>query len=253
MFWFMLLTMKYVWIFIAIVVIVRIDFLMGLIDKGIVKIQAPKTPVAKVSDLPASSEIIPVAEDKVLKQSPKSTFLALLNNFHQSPSTQIRDLALTEIKNHPTMFTTTLDKSLEAEIYQWRDLVIQGNKETAIFLVELMKYLQGENYDMLRKFVSLWIDVDLDQFLGFYSKSRDTNCGVITLLADPVPEEEKINEFLERENDLNLFLTKDKADPALKKYADTCLLMVKVHINKLAPASSPVPAAVPATPEGSQP
>ncbi len=253
MFWFMLLTMKYVWIGIAIVLLVRIDFIMGLIDKGIVKFQTPKTPEAKVADLPASSEIIPMTDDKVLKQSPKAVLFSLIQNFHLSPNAQASELIINELRNHPTMFTTKLDKELETQIYQWRDLVIQGNKETALLLIELMKYLQGENFDMIRRFFSLWIDVDLEQFLSFYSKSKDTNCGVITLLADPVPEEEKITEFLERENDLNALLTKEKVDPVLKKYADICLLMVKVHINKLAPTPAPAPTAAPVIPEGSQP
>lgn len=240
--------MKYVWIVIAVVLIVRIDVFLKLFDKTVGKIEKSSTTETKISDISASQELIPIADNAALKSSPKTTFINLLNNFHQSPRKDNRELALNELRTNPTMFNSTLDKDFESQVYLWRDLVTQGSEEAGLFLVELMKYTTGENYNMIRRFFSLWIDADIDEFLKLYSKSKDSNCQAITLFADPVPDDERLGELYERETDLNEFLTKQASDPILKKYADTCLLMLKVEISKLAPA--PVPSAAPVNPEG---
>jgi hypothetical protein len=156
------------------------------------------------------------------------------------------------------MFNQKLDPQLENEIFRWRDLLNNNEPEAAKFMQDLMNILQGENLEMMKRFFSLWMDINMEHFLAAYSKTKDTNCSIATML-DNIPEEERLNEYVEREDALKAFVAKEKVDPIQKNLANNCLLVLQIEIAKFPPRpveesspeeSSAVPVPVPTPDQG---
>lgn len=246
--------MKYVAIFAIIVFLFKIDFWLGLIDKASTNIESARTPVVEVNpeDIQTTGEIIPVAKDASLKQTPRQTFLALLEDFHSNPVAPIRERAIAIFKDHPTMFTTKLDPELESNIFRWRELLNNNEPEAVNFLVDLLNILQGENQLMVKRFFALWMEINMDHFIAAYSRTKDSNCTIATMFGDPIPEEEKLNEYYDREDALKSIVNKEKIEPAHKALATNCLLVLGIEIAKIAPQADPntAPVVTPDIPEG---
>lgn len=242
--------MKYIVILIIAVIMVRIDFWLTLVERAAKKVSSVterQVQVDPVINKPAP-DLIPVKQDATLKQSPKETFLALLEDFRANPIAPIRERALVIFKDHPTMFSQKLDPQLEAQVFRWRDLLNNNEPEVVKFLIDLMNILQGENQEMIKKFFSLWMEINMEHFLAAYSRTRDVNCGVAKLFGFPLSEEEKINELYEREASLKEFVAKEKVEPVQKALANNCLLVLQIELSKIAPAPEPEqPAVDPAT------
>jgi len=182
-----------------------------------------------------SNELVSVAQDANLKQTPRQTFIALLEDFHANPVQPIHERAMVIFKDNPTMFSQKLDPQLENEIFRWRDLLNNNDPEAAKFMLDLMNILQGENLDMMKRFFSLWMDINMENFIAAYSKTKDTNCSIASIFGDNIPEEEKLNEYVEREDSLKAFVMKDKVDPVQKNLANNCLLVLQIEIAKFPP------------------
>jgi hypothetical protein len=233
--------MKYVLIFVAVVILVRIDLVLNLFDKASKKM----TPVnTTVSEAPSETRLIPFSDDKTLQQTPKATLIALFNNYAISPNKENRLKVVNMLSTSPHLISSLLDREVEAAVYRLRDPLLTKNGDTFQFLMDLQTLLTGENLLMVRKFISLLMDADIDYFLKYYVHSKDTECIVVTLLADNLPEEERINEFYDREALLNAFLLKETTDLKIKNYATTCLGALRIHLDRIAPppVAEPVPA-----------
>jgi hypothetical protein len=237
MFWFILLLMKYIAILSLVVAIVRIDFILGLFDKASQNME-PEPIEVDASDIRSDRETIPVNQDANLKQTPKGTFFALLEDFHTNPVPSIHERAMMILKDNPQMFTQKLDPELESQISRWRDLLNNNNQEAVKFMLSLLNTLQGENHEMMKRFFSLWMEIDMVNFLAAYSQTKDVNCTIAALFGDPIPEEEKINEYYERDDALNAFLAKENINPVHKALATNCLLVIGVEIAKIAPKNT---------------
>lgn len=212
--------------------IVRIDFFLKFFERATGKFQAP-APIIQPAEVASDTILIPVSEDKLLKNSARKNFLSLLEDFHSDPVSEIRVKAINDLKATPEMFNETLDKDLEGTIFRWRDLLIQNNSEVTNFLVDLNQLLRGENQQLIQRIFSILMDLNLEAFIKAYSKTSDTNCMVAKIFGDPIPNEEKLNEFNEREKSLNTFLASDKIQPREREFANNCLLVVKVEISQL--------------------
>lgn len=230
--------MKYLVIVILVIVLVRIDVLLGLFDKLGDKFTR-NTPEIPATELTVPTDTIPLGKDQSFKQTPRQVFLALLEDFHADPQKEIRLKAMSYFKDHPTMFNQTLDKDLEAAVFRWRDLLNLNEPELTNFLIDLLNILQGENQIMVKRFFSLWMDINMEHFLAAYSKTKDTNCLIVTTFGDNVPEEEKLNEYYDREDALKAFIAKEKNNPAELALANNCLLVLGIEIQKIAPAKVP--------------
>lgn len=225
--------MKYVWIFAAVVILVRIDVVLKFFDRTAEKIQSSQSVELGPGDIAPGSEVVSLEADLSLKSSPHKKFISMLEDFHISADKSVKEKALELLRSHPTIFTERLDKDLEAAIYRWRDLLMQKNKETYDFLLELIKTLKGENLEMVKRFFSLTIEENIGEFLAAYSKSSDVNCLIMGYLSDPLPEEEKYNELNERLQALDAFLGSDKVNATNKAYAEKCHLVLKLQVDKL--------------------
>jgi len=254
--------MKYVVILIAVIILVRIDLVLKFFDKTAVKYQNKSIEIAP-GEVVAGGEIVPVASDLSFKTSPRKNFISMLNDFRTVQDISVKDKAIELLRLNPTIFPETLDLEFESSIYRWRDLLVQKNKMTHDFLIEMMSNLKGENLQMVMRFYSFAIDVDMGEFLNAYSKSNDSNCLIMDHLGDNLPEDEKYNELAERLAVLDAFLLTDKAAP-IKLYGQHCQMILKLKIDQLkvveVPSQDavsvpdvelnpePVPLAVPAPP-----
>ncbi len=224
--------MKYVWIILAVILLVRIDLVLRIFDQAADKFTTNNGPEIASNEIQPNSEIISITNDPSLKVTPRKTFLSMLDDFHASADEKIKLKALEFLKAHPTLFGDKLDKDLETFIYRWRDLVLQKNKVTYDFLIELMKLVKGENLEMLQRFFSLVIDNDLNDFFTAYQKTSDTNCMIMKQLVDVLPEEEAYNELAERLTQLQSFVGSDKINPQIKVFAELCLLVLKLDVDR---------------------
>jgi hypothetical protein len=224
--------MKYVVIVAIVILFVRIDFWLGLFDQANENFSSETEEVSSTETSPAR-ETISMKDDSSFKTAPKTIFLSLLDFFRSSPSSETRQRALTILKENPTMFNQKLDKELESQIFRWRELLNNNNPEAVNFLLDLIGSLQGENQQMIYKFFSLWMEIDMEKFIAAYSRTKDTNCMIATVFGDNIPEEEKLNLYYDRETDLKLLLNKEKIDPAHRALANSCLLVLGVKISKM--------------------
>lgn len=62
---------------------------------------------------------------------------------------------------------------------------------------------------------------------------------VATTFGDSIPEEEKLNEYIDREVAIAKILTNDKLDPTVRALATNCQLILNVQISKMAPPPPP--------------
>lgn len=243
--------MKYVLIIFGIAILLRIDFILGLFDKASEKF-VNDTPVVEISESKSDRTIISVSQDKMLSTSPRETFFSFLDGFHASPDAELRIRAMNWLKDHPTLFNQTLDKELESKIYKWRDHLNNNNKEVVHFILDLMGVLPGENQEILKKFFSLWMEINMEHFIAAYSKTKDTNCSIATTFGDPIPDDEKLNDYYQRIDSLKLFLQNEKVEPIEKALATNCLLQLELFLQKLAPPA-PSPETATVTPPVSSP
>jgi hypothetical protein len=227
--------MKYVVIIICVAIIVRIDFVLHLVEKGLQRAQREPTQVLTSDDVRPPSELISMDNDQALKATPRQNFLNFLSEFIANPDRSVRERAVEVLRSQPSMFGSKLDPVLENSIFSLRDLVPQKDPELGPLLMDLISLLQGENQMMVRRFLSLVMDQDLERFLMFYHKSADTNCVIATYIADDLNDDLKLNEFYEREEQFKAFLAKEKTDPILKNYANFCLTVLQLQIQKMAP------------------
>jgi hypothetical protein len=227
--------MKYIVIFAIVVLLVRIDFFMNLVEKGIHKFSGTPTNTEPLR-VEAGKETIPFGEDQTLKQTSKDKFLSLLEVFHSSPDATIRVRIMEELKTNPKLFTATPDRDLEARIFALRDLLNIGQTEVLTLLIDLQNALPGQNQEMIKRFFSLLIDQNLDLFLRVYPGTKDLNCNVVNLIADPVEEEDKVNLYRIRESAVTAYLAKENLPVASKALAQQCLVHLQTQILKLTPA-----------------
>jgi hypothetical protein len=231
--------MKYVWIVVTIIFLVRIDMVLNFIEKALKKVSPSQETELRPGEIPVSSDLVPINSDLTLKVSPRVQFLTIVNDFYVSPEQSGIERALEILKNNPKIFSDKLDKDLEVKIYLLRELIQQKNKLAYDFIYALMKLLKGENLEMLKRFSSLLIDYDLPEFMNYSSMHGDSTCSLSTYLADNIPEEEKYNELVERSGQINNFMNSTSATPVQKLFAEKCLTLLSFQIEKMKPLYEP--------------
>ena len=226
--------MKYIVVLAIVIFLVRIDFFVGQIENAISKL-TPAPPEVEASLTRPQEILIPLSKDENLQQSPRETYLALLGSFRISPDPALREKAMEIFKAHPTMFSAKLDRDLEAQVFRWQEHLHNNNPEVVNFILDLSKILQGENLEMLKKFWALWMDIDMENFILAYTKSKDSNCTIATSFGFNIPEEEKLKEYYDREDALKEIIAKPNIPPTAKTLANNCLLVLGIEISKIAP------------------
>lgn len=232
--------MRYIVVLAVIILFVRVDFLLGLFER--LGSDEPDSAEIESSDILEQKVTIPLNKDQNIQQTPRENVLGLMEVFRTSPSQAIRERAMTILRENPKMFLDKPDPGLESAVYRWRELLINNEPEVVIFLLDLLQTLTGENKDIVRRFFSLWMDIDMKNFLVAYSKSKDSNCFIGALMGDPVSEEAKLNLLLERQENLKNLLQSDSLESSSQGLATKCLLVINLELGKLSPPSETSPA-----------
>lgn len=231
--------MKYIVIFAIVVILVRIDFFINIIQRGVGKFsRGVKTEEPLRVD--AGSATIPFGEDKTLKQTNVERVFSLLEAFHSNPEAAIRLKIMEELKASPKMFTTKADKNLQLRVFALRDLLIAGNSEMLTLAVEMQNFFVGENQEMIKRFFSIYIDQNMEGFLKVYGSTKDQNCSTAHYIADALEEDGKLMVYQMREESLKAYLAKEDTQATGKALAQNCLVNVLTEINKLTKPAEPV-------------
>jgi hypothetical protein len=226
--------MKYVAAIVIIILFARIDVLLEFFDKTSEKLSGESVEV-DVTNTEISREVIPINEDINLKRSPKENFFILMEDFHRAPTAETREKAIALLKANPGILSDKLDQKLESRVFSWRDLLINNNQETVNFILDLMKILKGENFEMMNRFFAIWMDINMEHFIAAYVRTKDLNCSIAVTFGDQIPEEEKLNDFYDREEALKKIVEKPNIDPVQKSLASNCLLQIGLQIAKITP------------------
>jgi hypothetical protein len=229
----MLLTMKYVWIVVAVILIVRIDLILHTVDRAWEKFKSSPAEV-RSSDIPEARVLLP-SSGATLTPSSRSLFFTLLEDYHLNPEQAVRQRVISELKKNPQLLGEKLDNDFEASIYRLRDLVQQKNADVSLLLVDLLDLTKGENHQMIRRFLTLIMDRDIEYFLKVYQKTNDVNCMIASLIADRLPDEERDQIMFERQDKLKSYLELEKKDPELQNLAEKCLMVLNLEVSKLIP------------------
>ncbi len=228
--------MKYVLLLVVAIVLIRIDIVFNLVEKGIMMMKSEET--TKTDDLGRPAVI--VRSDRNVNLTPREKYLGIMANFRVNPILAFREQAMLIFRKHPQMFTERLDKDLEAQIYSWRDLVVQNEAEVPLYLLDLNSILKGENLDIIRRFFSVILDLNVDMFMNSYVRTKDGACVVVTLVESAVPAEERIPELYERQGILEDYIARENLPADKKLFATTCLTALKLFLEKEAPPVQPV-------------
>lgn len=247
--------MKYVVIVMVVLILVRIDMILLGIEKLGEKLKSNSSSPVSGETLPQPEVPITIKDDQslALARSPRSEFFALLDDFHLNPKREVREQLIGLLKKNPNILGTNLDRVFEGEIMKLTDLIYNKSLELPLLLVDFLELLQGENLEFVRKFFTIMLDDDVEFFLKAYSRTKDTNCMIASLMGHQLPEEEVLNEYIEREQNLKAFLEREKIDPVIAMVGNNCLMVVQLQISKLTNAGASPQTQVPPTSSGSTP
>jgi hypothetical protein len=190
-----------------------------------------------VSESLSNTNTVPLKNDMFIQSNPKEKFFSLLEDFHGDPSTEIREQAIKLLKENPHILNQPFDKDFEAYVYRWRDLLSVNQKEVSLIIFEMMKILKDENKELLKRFLSLGIEINLRNFISINHNGADANCSTIIAFGDPYTDEEKMNLLIERQSALNELLGLEGVELSQKKFVKVCLIQLQLHLNKMAPKS----------------
>lgn len=225
-------SLKYVLIFVAAIILIRIDIVVGLVERTIGLFRKEEVQV-RPEDLGDATEI--VRSEKNVTLTPRQKYLAFMDDFRVSPELVFREQAMELFKDHPQMFSEKLDKDLEARVYSWRDLSTQNAAELPLFLLDLNNILKGENKSIITRFFSVMMDLNFEMFISSYPRTKDTACAPATLIEEAVPAEEKFPELYERLSIIEEYLAKENLPADRKLYATICMNALKIYLEKEAP------------------
>jgi len=228
--------MKYVLIFVGVMLLIRIDVVIDLGEKAFMLFQNKQT--NEIPDSYGEPPVIVRSETNV-QLTPRQQYLSFLDSFRVSPEKGFRDQAMAVFKDHPQIFSEKLDKDLEARVYRWRDLVVQNEPEVPLFLLDLSNILKGQNKEIVTRFFSVVMDINFDMFIGSYPRTKDTSCAPVLLIEAAVPEEERFPELFERLGILEEYLARENLPADKKLYASICMNTLKVYLDKQRGASAP--------------
>ena len=228
--------MKYVLIFVGVLILIRIDVVIGLGEKAFMLFKSEET--QERPDTYGEPPVI-VRSERNVKLSPRLQYLSYMDSFRVSPEEGFRTEAMELFKKHPQIFSEKLDTDLEARVYSWRDLVVQNASEVPSFLLDLANILKGQNKDIVTRFFSVVMDINFDMFIGSYPRTKDVTCAPVTLIESAVPSEEKFPELFERMGILEEYLAKENLPADKKLYATICMNILKIYLDKEGASAPP--------------
>ena len=214
--------------------LVRIDEIISFFNRQFDRASSmSSSEVIAPNDLPATTTLVPMANDKFLQTTNKEKFFISLENFRTLPGSELSQGVIEILRQHPTLFSGTLDEKLEGYLLSFRNHLQQNNPIVISFFLDMMKSLTGANLSMARKVLTIALDSDIDTFLPLYLNSPDSNCIISSEFIDNIPFAEKVNELQDRKSQLDKMILNDGYPNSLKAYAQRCLMVTNLALDKI--------------------
>ena len=230
--------MKYLVVLVIVILLVRIDLLLHLFERTSDKVGQ----LLRKEEIPLETrptEIISIAKDRTLITPDKQKLLSLMDAYNQKPSLEFNAEIIQFLKERPTLLKAEGDEAFESGLFNLRDLISQKSIELPKLLVALFPVVPGKNKIIVKKFMSLYLDTDIEKFFQVYLASDDPNCMIVTSIADPVSEEAVYPLLADRGTAIATLLSKEGLTPEQRKLAESCQLVLQLHLPKIAPPPEP--------------
>jgi hypothetical protein len=228
--------MKYIVGIILVVLLIRIDFILGLFDSVRERVSTPAASVLDDDSASSKPKTIPMDKDRAVNTSSRDNFLNVLALFSKNPDESYRLKAFEILRENPDILGNKSDTEFNQTIFSWRDLIERENNELIQFLNDLLMVLSGESRMTVVSFYSLILDEKPEFFVKSLSYEADKTCTIARHFSDKMSLAEKMvilkyrYAFLER-----IFLSEDFS-PAEKRIANSCIESVRLEQEKLMPS-----------------
>ncbi|GEM_PF-6596960 len=237
--------MKYAIIIIVIILLVRWETIVKLVDKteGLVT-----TDEIKPTEQAASSqiEIIPVTKDKSIEQSPLQKIVSLIEDFYRSPSDNTRDLIITEIRANPGLFGESGQEDYLSIMSKFPSHIEQKTPLVNSFLFELWPLMRGANLLIVKQLLAMNFEIDLVSFLDQLAKSgRDPSCFIAEITPDGLTKEVKEKFLLERKANIEKIINDEAGFPKIKTMGLNCFRIIEIELLKINAPAAELPETTP--------
>lgn len=219
--------MKYVLFAILLLIFLRIDMFIGVVERAWNKVPRPQGTEVVVEPI----ETPPVSTFSVagLQEDQISQFRLLMTEFTYKPDKLTRELLINYIKSNPSVLEIK-DTILFSELEKWVPLIQEDNPEVLLTLNDLMGLFKGASLQVLFQFYSNFLERNTEFFFHYFPIAKDPNCIVAKYAWN---HENSLNEerLLLRKNQIEGLAGKIEAGKT--DFASNCLLVIRVESSKL--------------------
>ena len=227
--------MKYAIIIIAIIVLVRFETILKLVDRTQGLVTSSETLPTEQAEV-NQSVIVPVSKDKSFEQTPDQRIVTLIEDFYRTPTDTMKNLIISDIKGNPALFGETGHPGYLNIMSRMVSHIQQKNSIVNDFLFELWPLVKGANLLIVKQLLAMNFEENLVLFLDQLSKSgRDPSCFIAEMIPDGFTKEEKERFLNERRANLEKVSYDETQAPKVKTMSINCFRTVEIEILKLNP------------------
>lgn len=219
------MTMKYIFLVVLALIILRIDMFVGVVERAWQKIpQSSKEETVEPFEVPSVSTLA-VSN---FQQNQTNQFQLLLEEFGYHPDRPTRDLVREFLRTNSNVSDIS-PQNLFSGLEKWSSHVASENPEVLLLLNELMDVFRGENYKVLQQFYSNYLDQSPEIFFHYYPVSKDPNCIVAkyTWNNSNFLDQDSLKSRYEKIEQVSA-----KIDPMKLEFSKNCLLVIRVEFSK---------------------
>jgi hypothetical protein len=226
---------KYAIIIITIIILVRWETIVKLVDKTEGLVTSKET---KYVDQGSSSqtEIVPVTKDKSFEQTPDQKIVALIEDFGRNPNSSTKDLIIEEIKANPSYFSGQGHSGYISAMSKLAPHIQQKNLLVNNFLFDLWPFVKGANLLVVKQLLGMNFEENIVTFIDLLAKSgRDPACVIAEMTPEISSKDDKERFLIERRAAIEKIINDETQLPKVKTMAINCFRIVEIEILKLKP------------------
>lgn len=218
--------MKYVLFLILLLVVLRIDMFVGVVERAWKKVPRVQEPVVvDAVETPAVStfSVAGLQEDQI------SQFRLLMTEFTYKPDRLTRDLLVNYLKSNPSILEIK-DSILFSELEKWLPLVREDNPEVLLTLNNFIELFKGAPLQTLLQFYTNFLEENTELFFHYYPITKDPNC-IVAKYAWNYQNTVNEERLLLRKKQIEGLSGKIEAGKV--DFASNCLLVIRVESSKI--------------------
>ena len=227
--------MKYAIIIIAIIILVRWETIVRLVNKTESLVTREDS---KAVNQPANmqNEIVPMTTDKNLDSSVDKRIVNLMEEFNRFPSESAKELIIADIKATPEIVGQTAHEGFLSAMMKLTGHVQDKNQLTNDLLFELWPLVKGPHVLLVRQLLAINFNDNMVPFLDQLSKSgRDPSCSIGEMVPDSLEKDEKETFLLGRKEILSKIIDDEAQPPKVRTMGLNCFRSVEIALLKLNP------------------